>query len=675
MIIIFNQLGAIISTTIEPVRQGDSQHTLRVTFEGKRNFDYIARFNLTRPDGTSISNVLMDVDPDILTDFTANLDSEWYFALHGTCTLTVFLVDGAERQIANGQVTIPVQQTDYDDEPTITRDEYLELLSRFALYLLKTGGEISGDLSVVGTLTGGFASFNNVEATSFKRNNVELADENQLRSEVLRAQRVEAQILDYFTDGIAKRSYADEDGNNIKSTYVSELYFDASEVTSTNRKLGLALYNKNGELIDEVKFFNIPSAVENGDAGLMSGQDKANLENVIKDLESEITAREEADDLKEDKSNKQSTLSSASTDVDYPSSKAVYDFVNSSINNLTAFYITKNAEGDAFDSVADLLSASYFYSGGELRNPTKNDYCIVRVDENHENATTRYIYQRDSGAYSSAGWDYQYTVNETPLTQAQLQAINSGITDAKVSAFEQGLLDIEERIRYEDAETNGNFITGFYIEGIYHAVAQEVNVRPNVEFIPSTDNLPPQNDGKLYFVLSNNKLYRWVNTEWRAIDVYNPLDFVTTFSDQVINAIKSFALGKGVTFQSLAGYYQLRAGNGGIEIWNTSGTETEMYEINANGIRPIGTRDLGASNRTWQNIWANYINGLDVDKIANKDEVVAKTTKIVNIPLNADINKNDLLRNLGMLIEVEGEEYSYQLKVVNGKPQLHYEKL
>ena len=67
--------------------------------------------------------------------------------------------------------------------------------------------------------------------------------------------------------------------------------------------------------------------------------------------------------------------------------------------------------------MAELFAATTFYSGGVVRVPTKNDYTIVLSDEQHDNATTRYIYNN--------GWEYQYTVNETALTQAQLNALNS----------------------------------------------------------------------------------------------------------------------------------------------------------------------------------------------------------------------------------------------------------
>jgi hypothetical protein len=76
-----------------------------------------------------------------------------------------------------------------------------------------------------------------------------------------------------------------------------------------------------------------------------------------------------------------------------------------------------------------LAAATTFYSGWVVRVPTRNDYTIVLSDENHDNATTRYSYQ-------GSGWEYQYTVNETALTQAQLDALNSGITSWKVSAYD-----------------------------------------------------------------------------------------------------------------------------------------------------------------------------------------------------------------------------------------------
>lgn len=103
-------------------------------------------------------------------------------------------------------------------------------------------------------------------------------------------------------------------------------------------------------------------------------------------------------------------------------------YVDDSINSVTAYYITKNAQGDQWDTYSELADAKFFYSWWELREPTRNDYTIVLDDETHGNATTRYIFNK--------GWEYQYTVNETAMTQAQLDALNSWITSAKVATYD-----------------------------------------------------------------------------------------------------------------------------------------------------------------------------------------------------------------------------------------------
>ena len=104
------------------------------------------------------------------------------------------------------------------------------------------------------------------------------------------------------------------------------------------------------------------------------------------------------------------------------------NYIDDSINSVTAYYITKNAQGDQWATYAELSAASTFYSWWVQRTPTRNDYTIVLADENYDNATTRYIY--------NSGWEYQYTVNETAMSQAQLDALNSWITSWKVSTYD-----------------------------------------------------------------------------------------------------------------------------------------------------------------------------------------------------------------------------------------------
>ena len=111
-------------------------------------------------------------------------------------------------------------------------------------------------------------------------------------------------------------------------------------------------------------------------------------------------------------------------------------FVNSSINNYAAFYLTKNANGDAFGTYAELTSATKFWNAGVEKTPTKNDYLVVLEDETKTTTlgvdpTTRYTYQ---GEWPTGQFEFQYIVNNTALTQAQVDAINSGITKSIVDS-------------------------------------------------------------------------------------------------------------------------------------------------------------------------------------------------------------------------------------------------
>lgn len=101
------------------------------------------------------------------------------------------------------------------------------------------------------------------------------------------------------------------------------------------------------------------------------------------------------------------------------------DFVNSSINNMAAFYVTSDADGDPFPNRTSLIAGPWYYQGEE-RAPTRNDYALVTEDETHDDMTSRYM-------YDGTQWVWQYTLNNTTFTQEQIDAINSGITDTLVA--------------------------------------------------------------------------------------------------------------------------------------------------------------------------------------------------------------------------------------------------
>lgn len=125
----FNSLNAVIETitTDEALRQGNvGANTLTATFENKNNVNYTAVFNFTRSDGTRIQNVMMLEGPNS-NQFHYTFNNPWFFALAGETTLTIYLRQNGN-VIASGQITFDIEETDVENDTTITYEEYQQLL-------------------------------------------------------------------------------------------------------------------------------------------------------------------------------------------------------------------------------------------------------------------------------------------------------------------------------------------------------------------------------------------------------------------------------------------------------------------------------------------------------------------------------------------------------------------
>ena len=106
-------------------------------------------------------------------------------------------------------------------------------------------------------------------------------------------------------------------------------------------------------------------------------------------------------------------------------------FVNSSIQTATAYF-----RGD-WATWADVPSDPVLYPADATGNhtPITNDYMVVIADEQENGGTWRYKYTGLWSEQGKDGWRPEYQVNETPLTAAQLAALNSGITADAVASF------------------------------------------------------------------------------------------------------------------------------------------------------------------------------------------------------------------------------------------------
>lgn len=93
--------------------------------------------------------------------------------------------------------------------------------------------------------------------------------------------------------------------------------------------------------------------------------------------------------------------------------------VDNKINQFAAHYLTADAEGSAFATVAALEDADNYFYAGEVVNPTKNDYAIV-LNDNGKTARWAFFGEGEEGE-----WQRQYYINETAFSQVQWDAINS----------------------------------------------------------------------------------------------------------------------------------------------------------------------------------------------------------------------------------------------------------
>ena len=114
------------------------------------------------------------------------------------------------------------------------------------------------------------------------------------------------------------------------------------------------------------------------------------------------------------------------------------NFVNSSISTNTAYF------DGTWNTYADVPTTVAGFTNDGFPEPTNNNYLVVKEDETQDGGTWRYKYVDDGGSYSKNNWHVEYEVNETPLTAAQLAALNSGITDTLVTQIGTNASDISD---------------------------------------------------------------------------------------------------------------------------------------------------------------------------------------------------------------------------------------
>lgn len=121
-------------------------------------------------------------------------------------------------------------------------------------------------------------------------------------------------------------------------------------------------------------------------------------------------------------------------------------FVNSSVQTATANFRGNWSTWSAVPTTASDYPADYAGS----KTPTVNDYLVVQDASGYTGTaltgTWRFKYTGEWATDGKSGWLPEYQVNETPLTSAQLDALNSGITSTSVSQIGTNTTNISNKM-------------------------------------------------------------------------------------------------------------------------------------------------------------------------------------------------------------------------------------
>ena len=172
------------------------------------------------------------------------------------------------------------------------------------------------------------------------------------------------------------------------------------------------------------------------------------------------------------------TVILGTSDIKYPTDKAVAEFVNSSIATNTANYISNN--GVPFTSVEQLNA----YTG----TVTNNDYAFVTGIDSQGN--TYYDRYKATVNDSSITWALEYRLNNSTFTEAQWTAINSGITSALVAKIhDHSNKDVLDGITSNDVANWNNKIDKQTIGGASEPVYLENGIAKVATNVATKDEL------------------------------------------------------------------------------------------------------------------------------------------------------------------------------------------
>ena len=348
------------------------------------------------------------------------------------------------------------------------------------------------------------------------------------------------------------------------------------------------------------------------------------------------------------------------------------DYVDNAIKTNAARAISSDKDGNGFASLT-ALKAGPWYNMGISTTPTINDYAVVKKDATHSNNDVRYN-------YDGAGWVFfqEFSGGGWSPTTTQQNAIDSGITGAKVAQIETNKDDIEKRVKKAGDTMTGQLSielsgTGDLLKmkagdkGVLFSLDSTLGVmgivpesHPTTGFEVSYNSLKPRTSAVNYQLGDNSNYFTYGFIKYlNNIAVENFLttnditrESLTTLKNQVTTNKNDITQRVQKTGDTMTGelkielpgsgdMIKLQAGDKGASFMMDSTTgyvhivpvsaPTTGFEISANTLMPRTNAipyNLGGQENTWDN---GYIENLKEVKTLNGTDITELVVSVAQV--------------------------------------------
>lgn len=227
------------------------------------------------------------------------------------------------------------------------------------------------------------------------------------------------------------------------------------------------------------------------------------------------------------------------------------------ISAVEAKQIYATSSQGSFATKAQLLSATTFYNAdGTVATPTENDVAYVLADESHDGKSAKYVI----ADITSSGiiWGFVITFSDVTFTQTQMNAINSGVTQQRVSSYDSHIANKSNphevtyqqlggtKPTYTAQEVNALPISGGTMSGDINMGNNKVTIvgnptdntdAANKQYVDAVaDSILPEvtelDDGKILQVVDGV----WSDSETQETDTIDIDTVVTEDSDNLITS-------------------------------------------------------------------------------------------------------------------------------------------